>query len=296
MQRLFTTALLALALVAPPRAAAQDRAPLPTELQALLDRVLAGQHRTDTQIEFYERLEHRQVRKTAADAQPVEDKTFRVVPTGTGIIRAQVEENGRPVEPSFYRRQLLDVENALAGALRPNDPRQRQAIAKHNRRVRERTALVDALRRAYRATWVGREQRNGRWLARVQLEPDPAFQPFSRTAEYLTHARATVWIDEAAGALVRVDAEIFRDISIGAGILAKIYSGSRIVMQQTEVAPGLWLPIRYDYSFTGRKFLFGFSLYEATTITNYRRIGPPAEALAAIRRELASPAALPSSR
>ena len=295
MLRTLATASLFLAFAAPPRAVAQDRAPSPAELQALLDRVLANQHRTDAQIELYERIERRQVRKAAADARPVEDKTFRVVPTGTGIIRAQVEENGRPVDPSLYRRQLLDVEHALAGALRPNDPRQRQAIAKHNRRVRERAELVDALRRAYRATWVGREQRNGRTLAKVQLDPDPAFQPFSRTAEYLTHTRATVWIDEAAGALIRVDAEIFRDISIGAGILAKIYSGSRIVMEQTEVSPGLWLPIRYDYSFTGRKFLFGFSLYEATTISNYRRIGPPAEALAAIRRELASPPALPSS-
>ena len=296
MLRRFAIASLCLALAAPPRAAAQDRAPSPAELQALFDRVIANQHRTDAQIEFYERIERRQVRKAAAAARPVEDKTFRVVPTGTGIIRAQVEENGRPVDAALYRRQLLDVEHALAAALRPSDPRQRQAIAKHERRVRERTALVDALRRAYRATWLGREQRNGRALAKIQLEPDPAFQPFSRTAEYLTHARATVWIDEAAGALVRVEAEIFRDISIGAGILAKIYRGSRIVMEQTEVAPGLWLPARYDYSFTGRKFLFGFSLFETTTNSSYRRIGPPAEALAAIRRELASPPTLPSSR
>ena len=294
MQRLWAIALLALTCAVPSRADAQDSAPSAAELQALLDRVLATQHRTDAQIEFYERIERRQVRKPAG-AAPVEDKTFRVVPTGTGIVRAQVEENGRPVAPALYRRQLLDVENALAAAFRPGDSGQREAVAKHDRRVRERRESVNALRRAYRATWLGREQRNGRLLAKIHLDPDPAFKPASRSAEFLTHARATVWLDESAGALVRVEAEIFRDIYFGAGILAKIYSGSRIVMEQAEAAPGLWLPIFYDYSFTGRKFFFGFSLYETTTITSYRRIGPPAEALAAIRREIADPAALPSS-
>jgi len=283
-----------LALAVLPRAAAADRTPSTVELQALFDRVIATQHRTDREIELYERTERRQVRKTAATA-PHEDKTFRVVPTGTGVIRAQVEEEGRAVEASAYRQQLRDVEHALALALRPEEADQRRRVAKHERKVRERRELVDALRQAYQSTWLGRESRNGRMLAKLRLEPAPAFRPFSRTAEYLTHVRATVWLDEAAGALVRVEAEIFRDIAIGGGILAKIYRGSRIVMEQSEAAPGLWLPSRYEYSFTGRKFLFGFSLYETTAISDYRRIGPPAEALTAIRRELAGQAAAPSS-
>jgi len=294
MKRRLAGAIPLLTLAILPRAEAQDRAPSAAELRVLFDRVIATQHHTDREIELYERIERRQVRKSAV-AAPYEDKTFRVVPTGTGVIRAQVEEGGRVVEAAEYWQQLRDVEHALALALRPEEASQRRAVAKHERKVRERRELVDALRKAYRSTWLGRESRNGRTLAKMQLEPDPSFRPFSRTAEYLTHARTIVWLDEAAGALVRLEAEIFRDIAIGGGILAKIYSGSRIVMEQSEAAPGLWLPIRYEYSFTGRKFLFGFSLYETTTISNYRRIGPLTEALAAIRQELAGRAALPAS-
>ncbi len=288
-------ALPILALAVLPPAGAQHPAPSATDLQALFDRVVEAQHRADREIELYERRERRQVRKTA-DAAPHEDKTFRVLPTGAGVIRAQLEEAGRAVDPAAYRNQLRDVEHALASALRPDEPNQRRRVAKHQRRVKERRDLVAALRRAYRSTWLGREVWNGRTLARLRLDPDPAFRPLSPTAEYLTHVQATIWLDEAAGVLVRMQADIVRDIAVGGGILAKIYRGSRIVMEQAEAAPGLWLPSRYEYSLTGRKFLFGFGVYETTIISGYRRIGPPAEALAAIRGELVEPGAMPSSR
>jgi len=60
----------------------------------------------------------------------------------------------------------------------------------------------------------------------------------------------------------------------------------RRVMEQDEVAPGVWLPTRIAYDFDGRKFLFGFELLEVTTVSSYRRIGPPREALADVRHEL----------
>ena len=50
----------------------------------------------------------------------------------------------------------------------------------------------------------------------------------------------------------------------------------------------MWLPSLYEYDFQGRKFLFGFETHEHTEITQYHRIGPPQEALAAVRRELSN--------
>ena len=33
-------------------------------------------------------------------------------------------------------------------------------------------------------------------------------------------------------------------------------------MEQQEVAPGIWLPTRYQYDFTARKFLFTFEQHQ----------------------------------
>ncbi len=298
MNRRPTLAILpmALALLWPggPVARADERAPSAEEIRALVNHVIANQHRNDATLEQYERNERRQARKSAQDADPFEDRTFRVVPTGTGTVRVQTEERGRPVDAELYRRQLRDLEQALVWALNPNESRQKQRVDKGAKRSRERAEMVDAVRDAFCFTWLGRETRNGHTLVKLQFDANPAFKPTSRNTALFAAVRATVWVDEAAAQLVRVEAELARDISFGGGILGKAYRGGHFVIEQAEIAPGIWLPTRYEYNFTGRRFVFGFQVHEVTDVSHYRRIGPPKEALLAIRRELGR-AATPSS-
>jgi hypothetical protein len=279
-------ALLALA-GAPSPGAAPRRERSPAEVRALVERVIANQHRNDDAAMEYERFERRVARKSGEEGRIVEDKTFRVVPTGTGTVRVLTEENGRAVSPETHHKQLRGLEQALAWALEPQEPRQKQRVEKWERRRRERAEMVDAVREAFRITWLGDEPQNGRTLVKLLLEPAPDYRATSRVTDLFRHVRATLWVDEAAGQAVRVEAEIIRDISFGGGVLGKIYRGGRFRMEQKEVAPGLWLPVLYQYDFEGRRFVFGFRVHEQTRAENYRRIGPLEEALAAIRRELA---------
>ena len=265
---------------------ADDRAPSPEEQRALLERVIANQHRDDAALEQYERTERRRVRKSKQDAAPSADRTLRVVPTGTANFRVPVEENGRPVDAALYRAGLGALERALTAAVNPPDAKQRQAAEKHAKRSRERAEAVDAVRDAFHFTWAGRENLEGRTVAKFTFEPNPAFKSKSRTTALFAYVRGTAWVDEASGHLARLEAEIVRDIPFGGGIVAKVYRGGRFALEQAEVAPGVWLPTRYEYDFAGRKFLFGFAMHELTLASNYRRIGPPREALLVIRREL----------
>jgi hypothetical protein len=101
-------------------------------------------------------------------------------------------------------------------------------------------------------------------------------------------------VDESAEQVVRVEAEIMKDISVGGGIVGKVYHGGKFVLEQSEVAPGIWLPTLYQFDVEGRKFLFGFSIHETIVASRYRRIGLPSEALATLRREISSGAPAPS--
>ena len=293
---IFACLALALALAAAADAPRQDARPLsPEEIRALVNRAITNQHRNDEALAEFERREHRQARKDESDTLLSEDKTFRVVPTGTGTLRLLLEENGRPVSPELHRRQLRDLEQALRWALEPAEGKQKRRVEKFDKRSRERTEMVDALRDAFLFTWQGREASNGRALVRLLFEPNPAFKPHSRNTEMFRHARAVVWIDEAAAQLVRIEAEIASDISIGGGFLGKIYRGGRFVLEQSQVAEGVWFPVRYDYNFAGRKFFFGFELHEVTLASGYKRIGPPKDALAAVRHELSNAPPAPAS-
>ncbi len=258
------------------------------EVRALVERVIANQHRNDTALEEYERLEHRVVRKSATDKRAEEDKTFRVVPTGTGTLRLVVKDWGQPVALELYRQQLRDWEQALTQTLTAKDADQKRRVEKWVKRTKERAEMVDAVKDALRATSMVREDRGGRTLVKLELVPNPAYKPTSRSTELFAHVRATAWIDESAAQLVRIEAEIIRDISFGGGILGKVYRGGRFVMEQQEAAPGVWLPTLYAYDFSGRKFLFGFEVHELTEVSHYRHVGPPKEALVAARKELSA--------
>jgi hypothetical protein len=58
------------------------------------------------------------------------------------------------------------------------------------------------------------------------------------------------------------------------------------MQERYELLPGLWLTSFSQYDFDGRKLFSSFSVHERTFYSNYRYIGPPKEALAAIRQEL----------
>jgi len=270
------------------QAASQQQALTPAEMKARTDILIANQHANDDAIQQYEHILREIDRTGGSNPRTLEDKTFRVVPTGTGTLRILLSDNGRPTGPAAYRRQLQAWKDVLELALRPNDPRARAAYAKYEKRKHDRADLVDAVREAYLQKWVGRETVSGRDCDVIQLQPNPNFRPHSMLQEALTHFTAKVWVDHEANQLVRGDARVIRDISVGGGILGKLYRGGVFFFEQAPVSEGVWLPTRYQYDFSGRKFLFTFEVHQVVESRQYRRVGPPKEALAIVRNEIAT--------
>src|SRR4029077_3410005 len=134
-------------------------------------------------------------------------------------------------------------------------------------------------------TLLANEMRGERTLLKYKMEPNPAFKPTSRFTTFFTKVHGFVWIDEESGELARIEGEVAEDISVGL-FLARVYKGSHFMQERYEFFPGLWLASFSQYDFDGRKFFSGFSIHERTFYSNYRYIGPPKEALVAIRKEL----------
>jgi hypothetical protein len=281
-------ATLALATAAAP--AQNGEPPKSRELRALFERVVANQHRNDEAIAVSERVE----RHVSLKARPEpgrtpevkEDKTYRVFPTGTGTIKLLLREGSRDVDAAAYRTQLAGLARELERAMNPASDVQRPKVRKFDRRRAERREQVDATLNAFTARWLGREELNGRMAAKIELSPNPDFQPKSRNASFFRHVRAVVWVDERDEQLARVEAEIIRDISVGGGVLGKLYRGGTFRMEQRPAEGGVWVPVRYQFDFEGRKFLLSFAAHERIELADWRRVGPPAEALALVRREL----------
>lgn len=257
------------------------------EKARLFDAVLAHQHEDDRALEEYERTEHRQLRDHGSDAGAQTDTTSRLVPTGAGWTRILLAEHGKPVDEITLRREMAEAERALRDAVTESSYEVKVEQEKIQRRNSDRAETLDAIIHAFIFTRVGNETINGHVTVKYHLEPDPNYKAHTRTTEFLKHANGTLWLDEAAAQVVRVDATVITDVSIG-GILAKVYRGAHIYFEQSEVAPGLWFPTYYQADFTGRKLFVLFEVHEKMSTYNYKRVGGPADSLAMIRREMAA--------
>ena len=274
-------------------------APPTAEIKSLVLRTLENQHRDDRALVEFERVEHVVTRK-AENGEILSDHKNRVIPSGTGTLKLSMDENGSPVPPTQYRSQLEYAVSALDLAVHPND-RYKQDLAKFERRRKERADLVDEAAKAFRFTWLGRETLAvsagaPRTLVKLLLEPDPDYKPSTRFATIFQHVHATLWLDESEAQFGRLEGDIASDVMFGGGIAGRIYHGGHFVIEQSEVAPGIWLPSLYTYDVDGRKFLFSFGVHERTEVSQYRRIGPPAQAVETLRSELNSLAADPPAR
>jgi hypothetical protein len=280
-------AIVSLALGA--SAAAQSVVPdsIPTIGPAkpgLFDRVISNQRKSEEAMEVYERIERLEVRKNPSDPAPTSLKINRVIPSGTGMDRIPVGPDGLPTDAAAYRSELEKLAKVLELVV-GNSRSQRDALEKYAKKRKERNDLINSTRNAFLYTFVAREPRGERMLSKYTMEHNPAFKPTSRFTSVFTKVRGFIWIDEESGELARIEGEVTEDIAIGL-FLGKIYKGSHFMQERYEFIPGLWLSSFTQYDFDGRKLFSGFSIHERTFYSNYRYIGPPNEALAAIRKEL----------
>lgn len=269
-------------------AVAPEAPPSDTEIEQHAQRLVANQHKDDEALKEFERIERHTDFTAGPNPRTIEDKLFRIVPTGSGTLRILLKDNGTDTDPAEYRRELQAWQDVLELMLRTNDPRTKTAYEKYDHRNHQRAELVDSMVESFSAKWSGRESRNGRLCDVYDLVPKPDFHPRTLMQEALLHISAKIWIDPDADQMVRGEARIMRDISFAGGILGKVYRGGVFSMEQAEVTPGVWEPTRYTYDFGGRKFVFSFDEHQVVDASHYRRVGPPKEALAIVQNELAS--------
>ncbi len=176
-----TVAALALATLAPgfARPAQQAQPPSDAELLARADKLIANQHRNEQSLDEYERIE-RQVDQTAGMSPKIlEDRTYRIVPTGTGTMKMLISDRGKQVEPADYRKELQLWQQTLELALKPDDSRAKSAYAKFEKKKKDRAELINSMREGLLRKWIGQETVDGHLCDVIQLDPNPAFHPHS---------------------------------------------------------------------------------------------------------------------
>jgi hypothetical protein len=86
-------------------------------------------------------------------------------------------------------------------------------------------------------------------------EPNPKFNPPTTTAEALKGLKGRVWIDTKSHHLVRMEGNVFQGVNFGWGMIAHIYPGGRLTLEQTDAGNGRWIFTHFTEHVTVRAFM-----------------------------------------
>ena len=92
----------------------------------------------------------------------------------------------------------------------------------------------------------------------LDYEPNPKFNPPTTTSEALRGLKGRAWIDAKERQVVRMEGTVFQPVNLGWGILAHIYPGGKLVLEQTNAgAPTTdrWIFTRFIEQLTVRALM-----------------------------------------
>jgi hypothetical protein len=114
----------------------------------------------------------------------------------------------------------------------------------------------------------------GRAVIAVDFTGDPHAKTHGRNEDAVKKVRGTVWIDESAREVRRMQATFDDPLHIGFGLFATVDAGSNFSFEQALIHDEAWLPTRVDARFDGKAALFvGFHVELSIRFDEYRKFG-----------------------
>jgi hypothetical protein len=194
------------------------------------------------------------------------DMTREVMVSRDGNVARLIERDGQP---------LTAAEDADERARLTDDIASPDEFQRHHRRDAEmRDSVIkvvglmpEAMLYSYAP---GQPQIKGEEANLVVLDfhPNPDFHPPTMFAECLMGLEGRVWIDPQTHYLKRIEARVLRPVNMGFGILAKIYPGGTLALDQTNLGGEQWVYAHLDEHLTARVLMVK-NLPEELVITSW---------------------------
>jgi hypothetical protein len=124
----------------------------------------------------------------------------------------------------------------------------------------------------------------------VDFAPNPAFHPPNLYSEALLGLRGRIWIDSQTKQIVRIEADIFQSINWGWGMLAHIYPGGKVDLEQTAASGLRWNMTQFHEQVTVKALMVKtLKVHSEGETSGFQALPGPMNYTDAIRELLATP-------
>ena len=274
LQRVTYNTGIADAAFDPPRAAES------LDVAALLREVSRNQDELEKRFTEYSFLQKETNREITGKGEVKKEtvKVYEVFPIANRQpVMKLISENGVPLSGERAAKEQKRVEEEFAKAERDKekdaqrvqkykDERDRKK-AKANAKAKEGEdddVDISQFLKIHEFVSPRRERFRDRDAVVFDFRPRPGFKPSNRQEDLISKLVGVVWIDPADKQVMRLEARLAEGFKMGGGLLVNLRPGAAVVMEQTRMVEGIWLPRLAQVNLSVKVLLFGGGDYNQT--------------------------------
>jgi len=270
LQRVTYNSGLAQSVFDPPAAAET------LDIEAILREVGKNQDEVEKRVSEYS-YRQKEIDREINDKGELKKETiklYEVYPLpNREAVQKLISENGVPLSPERAAKEDKRVQQELLEAERDKEKdaqsvaRKRAEREKKNRsagRDEDDDPEISQFLKACEFVSPRRERFADRETIVFDFRPRPGFKPSSRVESLISKLIGVVWIDPLDKQVVRLEARLAEGFKMAGGLLISLKPGAAMVMEQTRMADGVWLPRFAQVNLSVKVLLFGGGDYNKT--------------------------------
>jgi hypothetical protein len=197
-----------------------------------------------------------------------------VIESKDGTVARLILKDGKPLTPEQdggERQRLNDMVASPA------------AYAKHVKNGESEKTMADKLvplmADAMIYTYTPGQPQTGKNGGALEIvldyKPNPKFNPPNTEAQALTGLEGRVWIDAKTRYVVRMEGTITRGVNFGWGMLAHIYPGGKLVLDQANAGGNRWIFTDFFMQLNVRALMVKtLNIRSSAKASGYQVLGP----------------------
>ena len=239
------------------------------DVASLLREVGKNQDATEKRIDDYTFLQKETDREITSKGQIKKEtvKVYEIFPIpNREPVRRLVSENGVPLTGERAAKEEKRIQEEFLKAERDKEKDEKEA-AKRRAELKEKNRKegrdedsdpeISLFLKVCEFISPRRERFEGRETIVFDFRPKPGFRPSNRQESLIAKLIGTIWVDPVDKEVIRLEARLAEGFKIGGGLLVSLRPGAALVLEQTRMAQGVWLPRFAQVNLSIKVLLFG---------------------------------------
>jgi hypothetical protein len=184
-------------------------------------------------------------------------------------VQKLISENGVPLSPERAAKEERRVQEEFLKAERDKEKDEKKVAQRRAEREKKRNedkegTEISPFLRACEFVSPRREMIEGREAIVFDFRPRPGFRPQNREESLIAKLIGVVWIDPIDKQVIRLEARLAEGFKMGGGLLVSLKPGAALVIEQTRMVQGVWLPRFAHVNLSVKVLLFAGGEYNKT--------------------------------